>query len=123
VCVVSQQARVLGVRLRDVHYPLSTQENIMAHVILFEYPDFRGNHKHVFQGEPNLNSPFDDFMNDKTEAIVVLEGEWEFFIDWEYQKPIKGTLGPGLYPNIRQTLGDAAYKSISSLRPVTPRRK
>jgi hypothetical protein len=98
-------------------------EIVMAHVILFEYPDFRGNHKHVFQAEPNLNSPFDDAMNDKTTSIVVLEGEWEFFIDWDYLKPIKGSLGPGIYPNIRQTLGDAAYKSISSLRPVIARHK
>ena len=95
----------------------------MDHVIFFQYPNFRGDHKHVFQAEATLPSEFTAFLPDKTEAIVVIEGEWEFFIDWNYEKPLKGTLGPGLYPNIRQTLGDAAYKSISSLRPVTPRRK
>lgn len=88
------------------------------HVILFEHPRFRGAHKHVFSEEPNLNDSLDDFFNDKTSSIVILEGDWEFFIDPHYQNKLgEGTLGPGLYPNV-DVLGPRGNDSITSLRPV-----
>jgi hypothetical protein len=93
----------------------------MAHAILFQHSGFRGAHKHVFRDEPNLNpagSHVDDpTLNDDTSSIVILEGDWEFFADWEYQNKLGETLGPGLYPNV-DALGPDANDKISSLRPV-----
>ncbi len=91
----------------------------MAHVILFEKPFFHGNHKHVFRAEANLNASDDDSMNDKTQSIVVLEGEWQFFRDWNFEQPsYLGTLGPGLYTQLGQYLGGNAINSISRLQPI-----
>jgi len=92
----------------------------MAHAILFEHSGFIGAHKHVFRDLPDLLNPVGDdpTLNDKTSSIVILEGDWEFFIDPHYQNKLgEGTLGPGLYPNV-DVLGPRGNDSITSLRPV-----
>jgi hypothetical protein len=93
----------------------------MGHIILFDEGFFHGAHKHVFEDYPNLNGPGDDHFNDKgTKSIVVLEGVWEFFKDWEFQpdNPSLGMLGPGLYHTVYDSLGSQAKDNISSLREV-----
>ena len=91
----------------------------MGHVILFDKGYFHGEHKHVFEDEKNLNGPGDDHFNDKgTKSIVVLEGVWEFFKDWNYQNKLGETLGPDLYDHVGSALGGTATDQISSLRPV-----
>jgi hypothetical protein len=90
-----------------------------GHVILFEHSGFFGAHKHVFRKLNDLHRPGhgdDPDMNDKTSAIVILEGSWEFFRDKDFENTL-GTLDPGLYPSIDQ-LGPKSNDSISSLRPV-----
>jgi len=100
----------------------------MAHVILFQHANFRGAHKHVFDnsagilhgngedGEWNLNADEDDdFNDDGTQSIVVLEGTWEFFKHSDYNVKL-GELGPGRYPFIQEALG--TNQDLSSLRPV-----
>jgi hypothetical protein len=71
-----------------------------GHVILFEHINFHGAHKHIFQDEPNLNAPDDSFFNDITSSIVILEGNWDFFIDSNFQNrtgnPGLAGFGPGL---------------------------
>jgi hypothetical protein len=88
------------------------------HVILFEHPRFRGAHKHVFSEEPNLNDSLDDFFNDKTSSIVILEGDWVFFRDWKYENQLGGTLGPGSYKSVNHELEAGSDNQISSLCPV-----
>jgi hypothetical protein len=92
----------------------------MAHVILFEHAGFHGAHKHVFQDEPNLNAGDDNFFNDKTSSIVILDGNWEFFINWNHEGKLGRTLGPGIYPWVEDpaALGPGSNDQISSLRPV-----
>jgi hypothetical protein len=92
----------------------------MPHVILFEHAGFHGAHKHVVGPEPNLNAGDDNYMNDKTSSIVVLEGNWEFFIDWQFIGKLGQTLGPGSYAWVEDpaALGPGSNDQISSLRPV-----
>jgi hypothetical protein len=93
----------------------------MVHVILFDEPNFGGAHKHVCRAEPNLNRRVQDTdFNDRVSSIIVLEGRWEFFADWEYQGKLGKTLGPGLYPWVEtaDALGPGSNEKISSLRPV-----
>jgi hypothetical protein len=91
----------------------------MAHVILFDKIRMHGNHKHVFQSETNLNAPDDNWINDQTQSIVVVEGEWQFYKDWNFEeKSYLGTLGPGVYPQLEPYLTAAGVRSISSLRPI-----
>ena len=88
----------------------------MAHVILFEHANFRGAHKHVFQAEANLNADGDDFFNDKTSSIVVLDGRWTFFVDSNFVGEVGGILGPGSYAFVENV--GIPNDRISSLRPV-----
>jgi hypothetical protein len=76
-----------------------------SQVILFENADFEGNHKHVFSAIENLRVLIDPFnFNDKTSSLVVIEGEWQFFKDFEYENPFPATLGPGVYSSVTAAL-------------------
>jgi hypothetical protein len=93
----------------------------MAHVILFEHQYLFGAHKHVFESNPSLYraTQGDDFdMNDKTSSLVVLEGDWEFFADPNFENQLGGTVGPGVYSSITDALGGGSNDKITSLRPV-----
>jgi hypothetical protein len=90
-----------------------------AQVILFENAFFEGHHKHVFLAIENLSVLIDPFnFNDKTSSLVVIEGEWQFFRDWQYENPFQNILGPGIYPSITAALGASANDTITGLRPV-----
>lgn len=92
----------------------------MAHLILFQHGGFHGAHKHVFRSESNLNAGDDNFFNDVTSSIVILDGNWEFFLDSNHVGKLGRTLGPGSYPSIDapSALGLSSNDRISSLRPV-----
>jgi hypothetical protein len=96
--------------------------NSMPHVILFEHAQFHGAHKHVVRDEPNLNAADDNFFNDITSSIVVLEGDWEFFEDSGHVGKLGKTLGPGHYAWVEDAnaLGPGSNDKVSSLRPVKP---
>jgi beta/gamma crystallin len=88
----------------------------VEHVLLFEHANFHGAHKHVLVAEPNLNAPDDNFFNDKVSSFVILNGEWDFFRDWQFQNAYpSGHLFPGTYPFV----GDVGIKNddMSSLLP------
>jgi hypothetical protein len=90
-----------------------------SQVILFENADFEGNHKHVFSAIENLRVLIDPFnFNDKTSSLVVIEGEWQFFKDFEYENPFPAILGPGIYSSVTAALGAGSNDSITGLRPV-----
>ena len=91
-----------------------------AHAILFENADFQGNHKHVFDHIHNLSNQVDEFnFNDKISSLVVLEGNWQFFKDWQWQKPWPKIVGPGVYVTITEALGaNDANDSITSLNDM-----
>jgi hypothetical protein len=88
----------------------------MAHVILFQHANFDGSHKHIFRAEPNLGALIFPGMNDQVSSFVILEGNWQFFIDKNYVGQVGGLLGPGVYPWV----GDIFIPNdkISSLRPI-----
>jgi len=87
----------------------------MAHVILFEHQYLFGAHKHVFDNPfPTLYRAAqgdDPDMNDQTSSLVVLEGDWEFFADPNFENQFGGTVGPGVYTDLHKAgLGDANDK-------------
>jgi|GEM_PF-2801166 hypothetical protein len=82
---------------------------------------------HVFEDLTYIGSDF----NDKASSLVILEGNWMFFIDSNLHNGLKGnvntadyppdaalSVGPGIYNSITAILGPSASGSISSLRPV-----
>jgi hypothetical protein len=88
----------------------------MAHVILFEHPNFHGAHKHVVGAESNLNAEDDSFFNDNVRSLVVVEGNWAFYRTYKFADQYSGILGPGLYPNVGAA--NITPADMSSLQPV-----
>jgi beta/gamma crystallin len=94
-------------------------------VILFEHPEFRGAHRHVFQREDDLSltSKANPIPGEKaadgnfagvTSSIIVVRGTWLFFA----KKKCDGhaeELGPKKYPNFKNI--PLADNEILSLRP------
>jgi hypothetical protein len=93
-------------------------------VILFEHPEFRGAHRHIFQRENDLSvtdKPNPTGVNaaggnfgGKTSSIIVVRGTWLFFA--EKNCDLHGDeLEPGKYRNFKNiALKDNA---ILSLKP------
>jgi Beta/Gamma crystallin len=94
----------------------------MPHIILFQNEGLIGQHMHVFTPFKNLNGSGVGF-NDITSSFVILEGDWQFFKDWDYQTPFPlgakqaAVFGPGVYISM-SALGGGSNDSLSSLRPV-----
>ena len=89
----------------------------MEELVLFEHPNFRGNHKHLYGSEPNLNDPQDRSFNDKVSSFVIVAGTWQFFRDSNYSGPASNVFGPGRY-NWVENIG-IPNDSISSVRRVS----
>ena len=88
----------------------------MAHVVLFKNANFHGDHKHVVAAEPNLNASDDHGFNDAVSSLVVLDGNWRFYVDAGFKNPYPAVLGPGLYPSLSPA--KIANDSMSSLQPT-----
>jgi len=73
----------------------------MAELIVFEHANFRGAHKHLFDSEPNLGAPEDNFFNDKISSFVIISGTWQFFQERDFGGPKSATQLPGLYNHVR----------------------
>jgi beta/gamma crystallin len=87
------------------------------HIVVFEHAHFRGQHKHVFTAEPDLNA-HDDFG---VSSVAVLKGNWAFYgkpgLDPQSQYP--PILGPGGYPFVGSV--QIANDQVASLQPVVDR--
>src|SRR5262249_2555355 len=90
--------------------PTTHGSPIGGHVVLFENANFHGAHKHVFGKEPNLNSPDDNFFNDRVSSVVVLSSVWAFYKNANFDGKYPPLLGsrqlvdgphPGLYPFVQ----------------------
>jgi hypothetical protein len=88
----------------------------MVHVVLFKNANFHGDHKHVVAAEPNLNAGDDHGFNDAVSSLVVLDGNWRFYVNAGFKNPYPTVLGPGLYPSV-EAVG-IANDALSSLQPV-----
>ena len=90
---------------------------MVAQVILFADANCSGNHTHVYESQA-----FISWFNDVTSSFVVLEGNWEFFVDADFvgqMGPGGGIiLGPGVYNSIEAALGPNTNDRLSSLRLV-----
>ena len=82
----------------------------------------------MFDAEPRLEkSPHGDeddpSLDKETSSMIILEGDWEFFADFNFKNQLGGKVGPGFYPNIdsADALGKGANDRIRSLSPfVSP---
>ena len=88
----------------------------MAHVVLFKNANFHGDHKHVMAAEPNLNASDEHGFNDAVSSLVVLDGNWRFYVDAGFKNPYPAVLGPGLYPSLSPA--KIGNNSMSSLQPT-----
>ncbi len=59
----------------------------IPHVVLFANANCTGGHFHVFEAQTNLAGVFSDV----TSSFVILEGNWQFFADANFQSQ----MGPG----------------------------
>jgi hypothetical protein len=103
----------------------------LGEIILFEHPNFRGAHRHVFDTERTLNDPgnipgvsarvlpaLGQFDN-TTSSIIVVKGTWRL-----YEKPnLENRLGeedvvPGGYPSVSDL--HISGNIISSLELKSP---
>ncbi|HLG61594.1 MAG TPA: beta/gamma crystallin-related protein [Ktedonosporobacter sp.] len=81
----------------------------MPRVILYRDYNFQGPTKEV-----TTATDLRDF-NDETSSIVVLEGNWQFFANYNFDE-LRATLIPGVYPSV-DAIG-IANDTLSSLRPL-----
>ncbi len=93
--------------------PTMLGEPLDAHAVLFRDANFKGDHRHVFVAEPNLDN---NGFNDQTSSIVIELGNWMFFRDSEFDGHYPPVLGPGIYPWV-EAIG-VKNDDLSSLRPT-----
>ena len=92
----------------------------IPHIILFADANCSGNHTHVCDTESYIGDQF----NDVTSSFVILEGNWQFFVDANFAGRIGpwgwGELGPGVYNWIEDpgALGPQTNDRLSSLKSV-----
>jgi len=93
------------------------------HIILFSDMNCSGDHTHICEGILNIESEF----NDITSSFIILEGNWQFFVDANFENQMgdfsggqSGTLGPGVYNWIEASnaLGPGTNDKLTSLKPV-----
>ena len=93
------------------------------HIILFADINCSGGHTHVCESLSYIG----DYFNDVTSSFIILEGNWQFFTDENFQNQMgdfaqgeSGTLGPGIYNWIEASncLGGGTNDALSSLQPV-----
>ena len=88
-------------------------------MLIFQYGDFFGPHRHVLAGEPNLGADDDSSFNDMVGSLVVLAGNWSFYSDWDFLALYNVfPAGPGTYPDLAMI--DVLPDDMSSLRPAVP---
>jgi hypothetical protein len=104
-----------------------------SHIMLFIHAKFRGDHKHVFTAEPDLDlvetTPdgevirgIDTEFNDSVSSIAVLLDQWQTFRDPQFARPYDVILGGGLLPGLFPLVSDfgIANDDMSSLRVARP---
>jgi hypothetical protein len=98
--------------------PTVSGSPVLGHTVLFEHGQLHGDHKHIFNAEPDLNADEDDSFNDETSSLVVYpntawEVKWKLYRDSDYQARFDVILGAGRYPSLGPT--NIANDELSSL--------
>jgi hypothetical protein len=70
---------------------------ILGHIVLFEHPEYRGAHRHIFAEERNMEHSDDYHLSHKVSSFVVLAGVWKFYRKPNFEAPHDGEFGPGQY--------------------------
>ena len=66
----------------------------IPHVVLFSGTNCTGGHFHVFEAKSNLASVFSDV----TSSFVILEGNWQFFVDANFESQMRPRSRPDSRP-------------------------
>ncbi len=99
---------------------------LLAHMVLFEHQNVRGQHRHVFQEVASFhaldqlpppppddpNAPDRSFDN-KTSSMMVFLGNWQTFADETLGNEFRPILGPGLYTALPQGIDNDAISSVT----------
>lgn len=94
----------------------------MEHIILFDHVDFRGAHRHVYQGEPNLEARDGGRFNDRLSSAFVLDGNWAFYRDRDFGHEYGRVLPPGRYPRLNTPelgIPNDAVTAVKAVRGAT----
>jgi hypothetical protein len=86
------------------------------HIILFKNAEFRGDHKHVFGPEPNLNASDDNSFNDAVSSLGILNGNWQLYKNSGFNTAYPPILGAGGYPTLPFNVTN---DDMSSLQPAS----
>ena len=87
-------------------------------VLLFQYGDFFGPHKHVVAAEPNLNASDDDDSSDRVDSLAILAGTGPSSRRRLTALYNTTPAGPGTYPDLATLT--ISPDDMSSLRPAVP---
>lgn len=76
-------------------------------IILFEDENYCGRSIDIVKGHPDLGTHKLGNFNNRTSSLVVLSGEWNFYLDPGYKNPVLKngsplTLGPGNYRKVTE---------------------
>jgi hypothetical protein len=98
--------------------PTASGSPMLGHIILFENGQLHGDHKHIFNAEPDLNNDEDDSFNDETSSLVVYPNaawdvKWKLYRDSDYQARFDVILGAGRFPSLGPT--NITNDALSSL--------
>jgi hypothetical protein len=107
----NEMATITGDHMDSLGQPADRQ------LTLFKDDFWRGDHKHVFAAEPNLNDPNDNSFNDNVQSIAV-KGKrfWRVYLDSGFKTPTNYMLGAGIH-SISESISYSQFSLISSLMP------
>ncbi|TWP33424.1 beta/gamma crystallin-related protein [Leekyejoonella antrihumi] len=92
--------------------PTVSAAPILGHAVLFKAVDFQGEHKHVFNDEPDLAAADDNTFNDTVSSLAIVSGQWQLYRDINAQTPMGASLLPGLYPDLGALGAGGALSSL-----------
>jgi hypothetical protein len=103
----------------------------IGEIILFEHPNFRGAHRHVFRTEKTLNDPGNipgvparvlpalGQFDEMTSSIIVIKGTWILYKNKDLEERLgDGPIGPGAYASVSDL--HITGNTISSLELKSP---
>jgi hypothetical protein len=104
---------------------------VKGEIILFEHPNFRGAHRHIFDTELDLSEsssipgvparvlPALGQFDETTSSIIVVKGTWILYKNTGNTEPFPREAVPGAYPNVGTDL-EITGNTISSVKLKIP---
>jgi Beta/Gamma crystallin len=103
---------------------------VKGEIILFEHPNFRGAHRHIYRTEKTLNDPGNipgvparvlpalGQFDETTSSIIVVKGTWILYRNKDLEERVGDEAVPGAYPSVSDL--HITGNTISSLELKSP---